>query len=557
MLNSVTIRNLAVIEDVNIDFFTGFSVLTGETGAGKSLIVTSLGLLSGEKFRQDLIRTGAASASVSGIFSRLDPFLEKLSERNIVPDEDGNLEIRREFYADGRSTLHINGRSYPLSLLREISTYLIQINGQEESHALSDRKLFIQYLDEYSGITAECDEYRKVYQNLLSLRSELEEKKKIVKEQVLLIDVYKNAIREIDGAKLTGEEEKEKITQMIRRLKSVEKTSKYANLVYRALSQNEKGASAVYLLEKASSAMDQLSDVLDNAEELSEKIRSIRFELEDIASQAISVLDGLDVENPMEAIDALESRLETIRRLEKKYGGDIPSVLAYREEAYAKLKLLSNTDEIIGEIEKKLKETEKDATERAEALSGKRKEGGKKLEKEILDTLVYLDMPKVRFSTQIDGGELNARGMDTVNFLISANPGETPMPLEKVASGGELARVMLSLKCALAKCHGVDCIVFDEIDSGVSGSTSEKIGLKLKELSEENQVLCVTHSPQIASKSDRHYLISKEMTSSSTKSHVKELDSDGRVSEIARLISGISITQKQRDAAEILIQPKP
>ena len=555
MLNAITIENIAVARNVTIDFPAGFSVLTGGTGAGKSIIVESLGILAGGKTTREMIRSGETKAMVSGVFSGLGDVLPQLEEAGFAPDENGELSVTRAFTTDGKSSVRIGGKTATVSQLREIGDFLISINGQEDSHALSDRSLYIGYIDDFAGLCDDLASYRVVYDKMQTENAELSRLAALLKEQTMLVDLYKGYVKEIDSAKLQDPDEEDKLTKLRDKIRAIEKISKYSNLVYRALAKNDKGASAAYLIEKASAAMSQLSGVLENADALAARLNEIQFELEDIASEALSVLDGLDVDDPEKQLTAIETRLAMISRLEKKYAQPtVADLLAFRRETAEKLRVLTDADVEIKEHTAARDRYLGEATALAAKLTEKRLAAAERLRREMLDTLSYLDMPKVRFFVNIKPVALHTKGADFIELLISANAGEEPQPLEKIASGGEMARVMLALKCALADKHGVGSLVFDEIDTGVSGGTSEKIGRKLKTLSETTQIICVTHSAQIASCADTHFLIEKAEKDGRTESSVRELDREGRVSEIARIIGGVSVTDTQRGAAEDLLK---
>jgi len=553
LLNALTIENIAVAKLISTDFSEGFSVLTGGTGAGKSLLVDALGLLAGDKAPRELIRSGETKASVSGIFSALEPFISQLREAGVEVDDEGLLQITRSFTADGKSSVRINGRSATVALLKEIGTYLISINGQSDSHLLSDRSLYVHYLDEFGDLEEDLAVYRSVYEKLQEENAALRKLEEMLKEQHLLTDIYKGYLKEIDAAKLSDPEEEEKLEKLRQKIKSAEKISKHSSLVYRALAQNDKGASASYLLDRASAAIRQLSDVMEDAEELSGKLDDFRYEIEEIANRAAAVADDLDVKDPEKQLTAIESRLHLINRLEKKYGLTISDILTFRKETAEKLAVLSDAEIEIKEHTRARDSLYQKVTELSAGITEKRRVAGEMLTQEMQKTLLFLDMPKVEFFVSILPVKPHANGADEIQLMISANAGEPPQPIDKIASGGELARIMLALKCALAGKHGVGCVVFDEIDTGVSGGTSEKIGLKLKELSTAVQVICVTHSPQIAARADMHYLIEKNEIHGRTESFVRLLDDEGRVAEIARIIGGVSITDTQRDAAKDLL----
>ena len=378
----------------------------------------------------------------------------------------------------------------------------------------------------------------------------------------MMVDILKYQIAEIDKLRITDAGEEEKLEKMRLKLKNLEAVTKNANLVYRALAPGEKGASAAYLLDRAAAALRQLSDVMDGAEQMADKLEEYRVEVIDIAETARSIIDDDGVSDPERQLDRVETRLAAISRLEKKYGATLEDVMAFRDDAKRRLRDLEAGDDRIAELESEYKALRRDAVDAAAVITELRREGGKRLSEEIMETLKFLDMPKVRFFVEVrqnPAGEekFGPRGCDSVDFTVVTNPGEEPQSLSKIASGGEVSRIMLALKCAEAKKKGVGCVIFDEIDTGVSGGTSERIGIKLSELSRDAQVICVTHSAQVAAHAAHHYLIEKKEVDGRAESFVKELSGDERVGEIARIIGGINITDKQMNAAvEMLSQNK-
>ena len=557
MLRILRIENIAVAREVELELGRGFSVLTGETGAGKSILIDGLTLVLGGRISKDVIRPGEKNASVTAIFSGVENILPVLDDLGIHPDGEGEITVRRVFSEDGKSSTKINGKNASVSDLRELSSLLININGQNDTHTALDQSTHIELLDEYSVLDRSA--YSELYREYLDAVRELKEIKESLRDRSMMTDILKYQIKEIDAAKLSNPDEEEKLEKLRIKLKDIEKISKYTGIVVRALSQSEKGVTAAYMLEKAQAALEQLGGVMENAQELAEKLESMRYEIIDIAEQASDLIDS-DMQNPEEKLDHVEKRLSLISRLEKKYGADISEILSFREEAAKKLDALESGDLAVKEAEAALAKAYAAALAEAERLSGIRSENAKILSDQVGASLKYLDMPKARFEVKVsrdyssDGKEiLNPNGCDSVCFMFTANPGYPMKELSKVASGGELSRTVLAIKCALAGKQGVDTVIFDEIDTGVSGATSQKIGMKLRELSKHIQVICVTHSPQVASLADAHFFIHKSEKDGKAESFVRLLTDEERISEIARIIGGVTVTDKQIQAAREML----
>lgn len=557
MLRILRIENIAVAREVELELGRGFSVLTGETGAGKSILIDGLTLVLGGRISKDMIRPGEKNASVTAIFSDVENILPELDEIGIHPDGEGEITVRRVFSEDGKSSTKINGKSASVSDLRELSSLLVNINGQNDTHTALDQSTHIELLDEYSELDKSA--YSELYREYLDAVRELKEIKESLRDRSMMTDILKYQIKEIDAAKLLDPDEEEKLEKLRIKLKDIEKISKYTGIVVRALSQSEKGVTAAYMLEKAQAALEQLGGVMDNAQELAEKLESMRYEIIDIAEQTSDLIDS-DMQNPEQKLDHVEKRLSLISRLEKKYGADISEILSFREEAAKKLDALESGDLAVKEAEAALAKAYAAALAEAERLSGIRSENAKILSDQVGASLKYLDMPKARFEVKVsrdyssDGKEiLNPNGCDSVCFMFTANPGYPMKELSKVASGGELSRTVLAIKCALAGKQGVDTVIFDEIDTGVSGATSQKIGMKLRELSKHIQVICVTHSPQVASLADAHFFIHKSEKDGKAESFVRLLTDEERISEIARIIGGVTVTDKQIQAAREML----
>lgn len=555
MLRALSIQNIAVARFVNIDFSDGFTVMTGETGAGKSILIDSLELIAGARASKDMVRSGEKVAVVRAVFEveKVDLLPERFAD---MVDENGELEIMRRFTVDGRSSAKINGETVPTSSLREISDFLLGISGQSDSRALTENSVQLSLLDEYAENAETLTEYSALYREMLDNRAKLRHFRDSIKEKTMMSEILRYQIKEIEQARLSDDAECEKLERILARARAADKLSRHVNLVTRALSDAEKG-SAPYLIDRAAASLRQMSDVMDNADEYANRLEEIKYELIGIAEDAAAVLDG-DTEDPERTINAAESRLRQIDRLKNKYGETVADIKKFGCDAKTRLDDLESSDLVIDELERDYQKLSAKAKAVADVLTERRRSAAAELGERVCEYLSALDMPKVKFYVRISPakGECDSfspSGCDDVTFMLSANPGEPPSELGRVASGGEMSRAMLSLKCALAVRHPADTYIFDEIDSGVSGATSERMGRMLASLSKNAQVLCVTHSPQIASLADHHMFIRKNEIDGRAESSVEELDRDGRVRELSRIIGGVDITEAQRVAAEEML----
>lgn len=565
MLKSLHIDNMAVVKRADVEPGEGFTVLTGETGAGKSLIIDSVNLLlglSGGRSWRELIRTGEDSMLVSAQFGNLSEYtLGALGELGLEPDEDGLLYLQRKISSDGKSTVRVNGRSLPISILRDAGKFLIDIHGQHDNQELLDPSRHIELLDEYAGLESELAEYSKRRDELIGIKRERDDIIKSEREKARTVELLKYQIADIDSGKLKKNEEKA-LLEKRKRVADSEKIRRQSRIIYRALYRSEKSPSAYELLDAACSALEALDGALPDALVYSEKLRSYMYELEDIAECAKSAGEE-DFDDPTAELNRIEARLDVIDKLEKKYGETVDEVLAFRDKAAGSLSELELSDVRLKELDAKLKTAEAAAEKAASALTKKRSEAAETLEKRITEELSFLDMAKVRFSVSIKrttgpNGEpvYSKLGADEVEFLIATNAGEVLKPLSKIASGGELSRIMLAMKNVFAGKSQVGTVIFDEIDTGVSGRTSQKIGIKLASIAGNGtQVICVTHSAQIAATAGTHLLISKREKDGRVETTVEELDRDGRIGEISRIMGGLTITDTiRRSAAELLDQ---
>lgn len=558
MLSSLHIENLAVIRSADIDFETGFTVMTGETGAGKSMIIGAINLLLGEKASKDAIRSGEEKAVVSGLFRSLSgEALKTLNDLGLSADEDGNLLLQRTVSADGRTQSRLNGRTIPLSMQKEIAEKLVNIHGQHDTQTLMNSSTHLSFLDSFADDGEALAEYGKLYENWTSLRKKIGELTKNDLEKERMIELLKYQISDIDAVKPV-EGEDDELTAKKKKIMNGEKIRKQASVIYRALYENEKGLSASDLIGKAISAAEAISDYLPDAADTIEKLRVYRCELSDIGQSAGVLLDE-DEEDADSALDKIESRLNDISKLKRKYGATIGAILEYRERAKKELNEIEISEETLDELNNELAETEKFLTAAAERLTGIRRKAAALLEKQMTEELVFLEMEKVRFSVSIlpvhgeNGIGFRKNGADEVEFLISANAGEPLRPMSKIASGGELSRIMLAIKSVEAGKEQPETMIFDEIDTGVSGKTAQKIGIKLRLLAEHGQVLCVTHSAQIAAVAHRQDLIRKGEIDGRTETEVIPLDREGRIRELARIMGGAQITEKLLSTAEELL----
>ncbi|MBO7304756.1 MAG: DNA repair protein RecN [Clostridia bacterium] len=560
MLLSLHVENLAVIKKIDVDFSAGFMALTGETGAGKSIIIDSIHILLGGKADRELIRTGESTAMVSGVFASLsDACRRQLSELGVPTDEEGSVLVQRTISQSGPSSVKINGRTVSLTVLRSISPLLVAIHGQSDTAALTDSKNQLELVDVYASATLLLKEYAEKYEELEAIRRDIRNITEKENERERLCEILDYQIKDIDSLALHDGEEEELVDKKLK-IKNSEKILKNAGFVFKALKGSEKG-SVAFLLDKSAAALDQLSDVIPDFSDYSERLRDFLYQIEDVAEEVYAEIEDID-DDPEESLNEIESRLDKISKLKRKYGYTVKDILEFRDKSARELEVLKNSESMLKELKIKENAAYLAALELADMLHALRVGAAKEIEREVKQTLEFLDMPKVVFYIQLneayeDGKKvLTSVGSDSAEFYISANLGVDPQPLSKVASGGELARVMLALKSVIADKDGVSTVIFDEIDAGVSGKTARKIGIKMLSLSKSAQLFAVTHSAQIASLADVHFLISKSSDSGATMTSVKPLDRDGRISELSRILGGIAVTDAQRRAAVDMLDEK-
>ena len=551
MLSSLHIENVALIEELDLVLGSGFTVLTGETGAGKSIIIDALSLLCGGRSDREIIRSGEPYALVEGFFDCFDEgTLEALHEIDVEPDEDGFVFLSRKVSADGRSVAKIGTRQVPSSRLRTVAEVLVGIHGQQDTLLLADRERHLPILDKYAKNSALIEEYRGIYQSYVSVQKELKALKTAESDRNERLEMLEFKLSELKKAKLTAGEEAE-LTALRLKLMNAEKIADSSRSAYAVL-YGESG-SVSEKLYTAINALRPIVDAVPEAGELMERLDAIKCESDDIAD---SVRGLYDVEEDVStALDRTESRLDLINTLKRRHKTDFDGLLKEKECLEEEIANLGNSTERIEELERKSERLYASLMGAAAWLTKSRKAAAVKLKEEITEKLYELDMPSVRFETSFNEVSAFEDGADEIEFLISANAGEEPKSLSKIASGGELSRIMLAIKTVFASVDNIGTLIFDEIDTGISGKTSQKVGIMLKGLSKRplSQVLCVTHSAQIASLADTHILASKREDGGRTRSSVKTLDFNGRVEETARIIAGINVGEAARTAAKAML----
>ncbi len=551
MLSSVHIENIALIERLDLELDGGFSVFTGETGAGKSIIIDSIGLILGARGERELVRTGTDGAVVEAMFTDIsDETASKLKELGAEPDEDGCIFIRRTLSPDGKGSAKIGTRTVPVSLLREISPYLVNIHGQHHNSVLLRSEQHLGILDDYGDAQTIKNEYLSVYNEFRLIEKEQASLNMDAKEKARRIEMLRFQINELKSAKLKVGEEEILLSDR-KRLRNYEKIAVGASTVYDRLYGDN--GSATESIDKALAALRTLEGVLPEAAELYSKLDEYRYEIEDIAERVKDAADTGD-EDPETALDKIEERLELISKLKKKYGSTEAEMLEYLAKCEDELSGIELSDIRAEELSKKLSECEKRLCEKAQKLSEHRHTKALELSKLVEKELCYLDMNGVKFSVEFSQTGYTQEGKDFAEFYVSTNPGEPGKPVGKIASGGELARIMLAIKSVLSEKDSVETMIYDEVDTGVSGKTSRKIGERLRHSAKGKQVLCVTHSAQIASLANTHYLVSKKTTDGRTATSIYPLSGDERIEETARIIAGIDITEAARNSARELIE---
>ena len=550
MLSQLYIENIAVIQKATIQLDHGFNVFTGETGAGKTILISAINAVLGARTSRSIIRSGESRAVVSALFTELSPEVAQQVEEMGYTAEDGQLMIHREMDAGGSGSCRINGRPATTALLRQIASLLIDIHGQRDSQALLSTEKHMAFVDGFGELGKELAAYREVYKKLQEAREKLESLQMDESYKLQRQDILQYQIGEIEGAKLTPGEEEELLAQR-EIIRNAEKITSALGTSYQLLTGGEEGLGLVSGLEGLGEELETASRFIEELGDYREKTEDLRYELEELSSTLRGYLDDYNFD-PRQ-LDEVESRLDLIHRLKKKYGATIQEILDYWERSAQELDELTFADERAEKLRGEVADLTGKAKELAAVLSKKRKEAGERFIQSVQQELAYLDMPGVRLTLRLTARELGPSGQDGVEFFISANPGEEPKPLSKTASGGELSRVMLSIKNVLAGRGGVGTVIFDEVDTGVSGRAAQKIGLKLAQVAVGRQVICVTHLAQVAAYAGHHSRIYKQVEAERTYTHVEVLDREERVRELARINVGENITSTALDSAREML----
>ncbi len=548
MLSLLHIENIAVIECAEIAFDAGFNILTGETGAGKSIVIDAISAILGERAYRDMIRTGTNKASVRAVFTDVPEF-SWFADNGV--EYDPETVIQREIYLDGKNICRVNGTLISVSLLRKLGIQLINIHGQHDSASLFDEANHLQFLDAYAENQTLIEDYLEKYREVTSIRHQIERLHMDESEKLRRMETLRYQIDEIAKAQLQpGEDEALESRRKI--LQNAEKLSDGLNAAVDFLYGGDDSDGAASLLGQAERELARMSRFTEAFSSVQERLTDLMYQVQDVAQEVRDARD--DLSYSADELEEIESRLDVIHKLRRKYGTTCEEILAYLDRAQMELDEIEFAEDTLERLKLKCRKAEDAAWEAARKLRQSRQTGARELSARILDELAQLDMPKVQFSCAFTETELTGSGADLVAFYMSANAGEALKPLSKVASGGELARIMLAMKNVLAEQDQVATLIFDEVDTGVSGRAAQKVAQKLRSVSRNKQVLCVTHLPQLAALADTHLLIAKEERGGRTYTTVTPLDRAGRAQELARIIGGTNITETTlRSAEEMLV----
>ena len=547
MLSLLHIENIAVIECADISFDRGFNVLTGETGAGKSIVIDAISAILGQRAYRDMVRTGAAKASVRAVFTDV-PELVWFAENGV--EYDPETIIQREIYLDGKNVCRVNGQLVTVSILHKLGIQLINIHGQHDSASLFDEANHLTFLDDFADNQQLRQEYSETFSEVCKLRREIDRISMDEGEKLRRMETLKFQIEEIEKADLRAGEDDE-LEARRKLLQNSEKISNGLNDAVENLYGGDDTDGAASLLSIAERALARVSKFSDDISSLHEKVADLMYQVQDVAEIARDVRD--DLAYSADELEQIEARLDVIHKLRRKYGTTCADILEYLGKAKKELDEIEFADDHLERLKDKLQKAEKEAWAAALTLRENRKETAMKLSVRILTELSQLDMPKVQFSCEFTELDLTANGADAVAFYMSANVGEALKPMSKVASGGELARIMLAMKNVLAEQDKVATLIFDEVDTGVSGRAAQKVAEKLRSVAKTKQVLCVTHLPQLAAMGDTHLLIAKGERDGRTYTTVTPLDIEGRKRELARIIGGANITETTLKSAEEML----
>ena len=546
MLRSLSIENIAIIKKVHIDFNDGFNVLTGETGAGKSILIDAINAVLGERTNKELIRSGCDNANVIAVFDNIDTLADRLFDLGITLD-DGKLFLQRTLNSSGKNICRINGTQVPLSTLKDVGAVLIDIHGQHDNRNLLNPENHIVYLDKYASNSDLIADYYKSYIELKAARRELNTIYKKIEETERLLDLYTFQSKEIEAANIKIGERQELVEKRER--------AKNSKLIFQklgeTLAQLIGDDGAILNLETAAKNISDVKKYLSLNEDLDSKFLAFSYELSAISGDLKNMLDNNDFSEA--ELDSINDRIAFIDDLCRKYGGSEESIIEYYEKISNELEIFSASETSVKQLEDKIEILENYVIEKSLKITDSRKKAAKDFCDKLCDALQFLQMPNVIFDVNFEQGKYKANGCDEVEFLISANPGQPLKPISKIASGGELSRIMLAIKSVFSDIDDIGTVIFDEIDTGISGTAADKVGTKLAQISKERQIICVTHLAQIAAKANSHFLIRKNMDSESTETMVEYIEGDNRVKEIARIISGGELTDSLKATAKELL----
>ena len=547
MLSELYIENLAVIEKATIDFSDKLNVFTGETGAGKSILINGINAILGQRVTKDIVRTGTGKAVISALFTDIgDNVLQVLDELGISA-EDGQLFLTREIRSDGGSVARVNSRAVNVSVLKSIGETLVTIHGQHDNQILMAPERHIEILDSYAESEALIEDYHCSFRELQSIAKKINKIKTEQSKKEFRMAELADIVEEINALNIHEGEDKE-IEAELNISKNAVAISEALYMAKQLLSGDDDTDGAVEMTQRASKSVEGYTDIMTEISPIYDRLSSAAIEMEDISEEIGSLLDSLDIDP--KRYDYLNQRSDELRRIMKKYGPELDDVLTTLENSQNELDELSGAEQSLDELNKEKERLLAEVSKKAKALSDHRKKAGERFVSQVTEELEFLNMPKVKLVVQQKTGKLTINGMDSIEFLISANLGEEPKPIAKIASGGELSRIMLALKNVIAEKDSIGTLIFDEIDTGVSGRAAQKIGIKLKQISRLRQVLCVTHLAQMAVMADNHLLIEKNIQGDRTVTTVRTLDHEQRKYEIARIMGGENITELMLENAE-------
>lgn len=547
MLSELYIENLAVIEKATIDFSDKLNVFTGETGAGKSILINGINAILGQRVTKDIVRTGTDKAVISALFTGIgDNVLQVLDELGISA-EDGQLFLTREIRSDGGSVARVNSRAVNVSVLKAIGETLVTIHGQHDNQMLMAPERHIEILDSYAESEALIEDYHSSFRELQSIAKKINKIKTEQSKKEFRMAELADIVEEINALNIHEGEDKE-IEAELNISKNAVAISEALYMAKQLLSGDDDTDGAVEMTQRASKSVEEYTDIMTEISPIYDRLSSAAIEMEDISEEIGSLLDSLDIDP--KRYDYLNQRSDELRRIMKKYGPELDDVLTTLENSQNELDELSGAEQSLDELNKEKERLLAEVSKKAKVLSDHRKKAGERFVSQVTEELEFLNMPKVKLVVQQKTGKLTINGMDSIEFLISANLGEEPKPIAKIASGGELSRIMLALKNVIAEKDSIGTLIFDEIDTGVSGRAAQKIGIKLKQISRLRQVLCVTHLAQMAVMADNHLLIEKNIQGDRTVTTVRTLDHEQRKYEIARIMGGENITELMLENAE-------